>query len=260
MSYFPAMSKQTPHPASLLKRKRAPDSDETEREIKSIRRFGEQQNGLHCTGEKSKYFQDKQQDVPKPIEEKSIQLSDRQQDVLNSTEEKDPYFADKQSILKLAEEKGIQLSDEQQNVLKLAAEKESFFFTGAAGKPYIFFFFSLDAPTQSIFTGTGKSLALRSKYDSTASRLYRWIILTYTSVIIEWLKNKYVSGGVAVTAPTGIAACNIGGCTLHSFAGVGLGQGPLSSLIKKVGKRRKTVERWQNTTVLVIDESKYNYL
>ena len=35
-----------------------------------------------------------------------------------------------------------------------------------------------------------------------------------------------------MTASTGLAACNIGGITLHSFAGFGLGQGKVENLIK----------------------------
>ena len=49
----------------------------------------------------------------------------------------------------------------------------------------------------SIVTGTGKSVLLRE--------------------IIKVLKKQYKS--VAVTASTGIAAVNIHGTTLHSFAG-----------------------------------------
>jgi hypothetical protein len=35
-----------------------------------------------------------------------------------------------------------------------------------------------------------------------------------------------VSAGenVVITAPTGVAAINVGGCTIHSFAGIGLGE------------------------------------
>lgn len=41
--------------------------------------------------------------------------------------------------------------------------------------------------------------------------------------VIQELLRKYGEEGVAVTAPTGIAAININGMTVHSFAGIGLG-------------------------------------
>lgn len=41
-------------------------------------------------------------------------------------------------------------------------------------------------------------------------------------MIQECLK-KFGEDSVAVTAPTGIAAVNINGVTVHSFAGIGLG-------------------------------------
>lgn len=43
-------------------------------------------------------------------------------------------------------------------------------------------------------------------------------------VIQEMEKLHGETGAVAVTAPTGIAAINIGGQTIHSFAGIGLGE------------------------------------
>ncbi|RYH28625.1 hypothetical protein EON65_11495 [archaeon] len=52
--------------------------------------------------------------------------------------------------------------------------------------------------------GTGKSFLLR--------------------YAIQELIKKHSEEGVAVTAPTGIAAINIGGQTVHSFAGIGLGK------------------------------------
>ncbi|ONH69630.1 ATP-dependent DNA helicase PIF1 [Cyberlindnera fabianii] len=68
------------------------------------------------------------------------------------------------------------LSEEQADVLERVVNGESLFYTGSAG--------------------TGKSVLLRS--------------------IIKRLKTMYRPGEVAVTASTGIAACNIGGVTLHS--------------------------------------------
>ncbi|CAI5755887.1 unnamed protein product [Candida verbasci] len=81
--------------------------------------------------------------------------------------------------------------------------------------------------------GTGKSVLLKS--------------------IIKELRNKF-SSGVAVTASTGLAACNIGGITLHSFAGMGLANGKIELLLKKVKKNKKAVKRWIETRVLIIDE------
>ena len=57
------------------------------------------------------------------------------------------------------------------------------------------------------------------------------------------------------TASTGIAACNIGGVTLHSFAGFGLGTGTVEQLVKYIKRNKKTVQKWTRTKVLIIDES-----
>ncbi len=58
-----------------------------------------------------------------------------------------------------------------------------------------------------------------------------------------------------VTASTGIAAVNIDGSTLHSFAGIGLGQEDVGILLRKVNMTAK--ERWRKARVLVIDESEW---
>ncbi|KAI8647753.1 PIF1-like helicase-domain-containing protein [Parasitella parasitica] len=82
--------------------------------------------------------------------------------------------------------------------------------------------------------GTGKSVLLRA--------------------IIDKLRSEYGSR-VAVTASTGIAACNINGCTLHSFGGIGLGSEKADELAAKVEYSRKASERWRETQVLIIDET-----
>lgn len=90
-------------------------------------------------------------------------------------------------------------------------------------------------------TGTGKSVLLRS--------------------IIKELRKKYSKSpdAIAITASTGIAACNIGGVTLHSFSGVGIGVDPVPQLVAKVRKNPKASTRWQRTRVLIIDESRDRY-
>jgi hypothetical protein len=39
---------------------------------------------------------------------------------------------------------------------------------------------------------------------------------------------------IALTAPTGVAACNIGGLTIHSWAGVGTGEDSIEDMCAKV--------------------------
>ena len=109
------------------------------------------------------------------------------------------------------------LSDEQQHVLDLVTtQKKSVFFTGSAG--------------------TGKSVLLRE--------------------IIKVLRNNYKRepDRVAVTASTGLAACNIGGVTLHSFGGIGLGKEAVPELVKKIKRNQKAKNRWLRTKVLIVDE------
>lgn len=98
--------------------------------------------------------------------------------------------------------------------------------------------------------------------------------------MIQELLQVHGDEGVAVTAPTGIAAININGMTVHSFAGIGLGtflpscgcvvvrlstsdvvdvmastaRGEKESIIKKALANKSTVERWQKCKVLIIDE------
>ena len=109
------------------------------------------------------------------------------------------------------------LSDEQKSVLDLVSAKEkSVFFTGSAG--------------------TGKSVLLRE---------------IINSLRIKWKREP---DRVAVTASTGLAACNVGGVTLHSFAGIGLGKEAVPELVRKIKRNQKAKLRWIRTKVLIIDE------
>ncbi|KAI6113072.1 PIF1-like helicase-domain-containing protein [Pisolithus sp. B1] len=110
----------------------------------------------------------------------------------------------------------VVLSQEQTQILQLVEEGKSLFYTGSAG--------------------TGKSVLLRE--------------------IIKSLRKRYNKSpdAIAITASTGIAACNIGGVTIHSFAGIGIGEGTAEDLSVKVRKNRKATTRWIRTRVLIIDE------
>ncbi|MBL4898344.1 MAG: AAA family ATPase [Colwellia sp.] len=79
--------------------------------------------------------------------------------------------------------------------------------------------------------GTGKSLVL--------------------TTLIEHLES--LDWNIAITAPTGVAAINIGGKTLHAQLGLGLAKENLRTLIKKAG-RPHVRSKWENINLLIIDE------
>ena len=106
------------------------------------------------------------------------------------------------------------LSPAQQNIVDLAVQGKNVFFTGSAG--------------------TGKSLVTRE--------------------IIRELRQKYDYEQVSVTAPTGVAASNVNGCTIHLFVGCGLASEPADVLVNKITRNRRTLQRWKVTKVLIIDE------
>ncbi|GMI41608.1 hypothetical protein TrCOL_g11895 [Triparma columacea] len=110
------------------------------------------------------------------------------------------------------------LNKEQAEILKYVnrPESPSIFITGSAG--------------------VGKSFLLQ---EIIKSRKARW---------------SGSAGAVAITAPTGIAASNIGGRTIHSFAGIGLGKGDEEKIIKKAAYAKTSRERWWLCETLVIDE------
>lgn len=116
------------------------------------------------------------------------------------------------------------LNDEQYDVLRRVYNGESLFFTGPAG--------------------VGKSVLTRE--------------------IIRALRWKYhAPNEVAVTASTALAATNVGGGTLHSWAGCGLAKLPADVLYSNMRVTEKTHDRkkaqyarWTDCKVLIIDEGR----
>ncbi|KAH7883941.1 hypothetical protein F5I97DRAFT_1619559 [Phlebopus sp. FC_14] len=65
------------------------------------------------------------------------------------------------------------------------------------------------------------------------------------------------SSTLAITASTGIASVNIGGTTVHSWAGIGLGQESAKKLAGKFLGQKKfenVLNRWRRVQTLVLDE------
>ncbi|KAF9455002.1 hypothetical protein P691DRAFT_792104 [Macrolepiota fuliginosa MF-IS2] len=74
----------------------------------------------------------------------------------------------------------------------------------------------------------------------------------------EIIKLRHNPTRVAITASTGIAAINIGGATLHSWAGIKLGTEPVKSFVGKVRNQpsfEPLLRRWQGVQTLIIDEN-----
>ncbi|SCV70016.1 BQ2448_1410 [Microbotryum intermedium] len=63
---------------------------------------------------------------------------------------------------------------------------------------------------------------------------------------------KFQNREYATTAPTGIAALQIGGSTIQSWAGIGIGKENLMTLYDKLGKGKR--KQWRETHALIIDE------
>jgi ATP-dependent DNA helicase PIF1 len=59
---------------------------------------------------------------------------------------------------------------------------------------------------------------------------------------------------IVVTATTGVAACNIGGITIHSFAGIGVGSGSYEEMAQRVMSNEYSKQRWRECDILIIDE------
>lgn len=111
----------------------------------------------------------------------------------------------------------VELSPEQRDILEKVKDGRNVFFTGSAG--------------------TGKSVLLRE--------------------IIRSFCEVFPREQLAITASTGIASVNIGGTTLHSWAGIGLGKEPAEKLVGKIAgnKNLSTIaRRWRTVRTLIIDE------
>ncbi|KAF3628538.1 hypothetical protein FXO38_28191 [Capsicum annuum] len=108
----------------------------------------------------------------------------------------------------------VKLTDQQNQILEAISKGNSIFITGSAG--------------------TGKTYLLQH--------------------IISELRKIHGKSRVFVIASTGVAACSLNGQTLHSFAGIGLGDASNVDLLSKVTLDKRAYRRWNKARALVIDE------
>ncbi|KAF3635893.1 hypothetical protein T459_20383 [Capsicum annuum] len=108
----------------------------------------------------------------------------------------------------------VKLTDQQNQILEAISKGNSIFITGSAG--------------------TGKTYLLQH--------------------IISELRKIHGKSRVFVIASTGVAACSLNRQTLHSFAGIGLGDASNVDLLSKVTLDKRAYRRWNKARALVIDE------
>lgn len=77
-----------------------------------------------------------------------------------------------------------------------------------------------------------------------------WLI---SHIVSEYRRNQlYSEKQITVTASTGLAAFNIKGMTLHSFAGIQIVEDNPTEMIRRA--RRAAYDQWISTDILIIDE------
>ncbi|XP_057578940.1 ATP-dependent DNA helicase PIF1 isoform X2 [Hippopotamus amphibius kiboko] len=131
-----------------------------------------------------------------------------------------------------------QLSKEQAAVLRVVLKGQSVFFTGSAGSG------------EQTGCGGGNTGVMGWRRGGSDSTLYPG---TGKSYLLKRILGSLPPTGTVATASTGVAACHIGGTTLHAFAGIGSGQAPLAQCVA-LAQRPGVRQGWLNCQRLVIDE------
>ncbi|XP_005721083.1 ATP-dependent DNA helicase PIF1 [Pundamilia nyererei] len=76
---------------------------------------------------------------------------------------------------------------------------------------------------------------------------------TGKSFLLRRIMGSLPPKSTFATASTGVAACHIGGTTLHNFAGIGSGSAPVEQCIE-LAQRPGVLQHWTSCRHLIIDE------
>ncbi|KAI7810179.1 ATP-dependent DNA helicase PIF1 [Triplophysa rosa] len=76
---------------------------------------------------------------------------------------------------------------------------------------------------------------------------------TGKSFLLKRIVGSLPPKSTFATASTGVAACHIGGTTLHNFAGIGSGSAPLEQCLE-LAQRPGVLQHWTTCKHLIIDE------
>ncbi len=76
------------------------------------------------------------------------------------------------------------------------------------------------------------------------------------SHLLNFLKRNYGQFGLEVTASTGVAAVNVGGATIYSWAGIGLANLPIDQIVENILSKKfsRVRRRIRQVRALAIDE------
>ncbi|XP_057272436.1 ATP-dependent DNA helicase PIF1 isoform X1 [Pezoporus wallicus] len=128
------------------------------------------------------------------------------------------------------------LSAEQEAVMGVVRSGKSIFFTGCAGE------------------GPGGCHRLKPSGITTDLLLLSPLLQgTGKSFLLKKIVGSLPPKTTYATASTGVAACHIGGTTLHAFAGIGSGKAPLEQCIQ-LAERPGVRQHWLSCQHLIIDE------
>lgn len=104
------------------------------------------------------------------------------------------------------------------------------------------------------FQPTNEQLKVLNLFDEGKNVFINAPAGTGKSELLKHYYYKNINLKIGLTSTTGISAINIGGATLHSYLGIGLGLDNVDDLYCKILNNKVKHELWLNLSVLIIDE------